>query len=368
MTMTSSVLSHTHTNTSATQVLVEDLFDLLRGHHELFPLYKKAVKRVSERKFENHIYGFLRAYGEDLRSEAQNQVQVQAAVFVRRSARQVACRITREMTVQVKPLATEIDIISRKRQVNQWLEKLSTTTSSRGFLTLPRPQGVTTKQGPFHETQGVETEAQDQDGDGIEEEEEYEDDIQEYDEEDREEGDEEYVDGNDEENEKQDSDHHDLHHLIEITEFLTSSQAFTTLTQSIGNWVNPKPEHSAEPKSFGEKETCIQNNKEGGEASQQITLVCQAHLESGLEQATNIDTKDLETHTDVGAGVTEGLDEIYAKGEISNLGHDDGPTITTASFLPCFAGWFHEPRLPKGYRRLRWKCVSSPVKYQTTNL
>ena len=365
MTVESSASSHSYANSSITQALMEDLFDLLKGHDELLPLYQRAVKRVSERKFENHIHGFLRAYGKELRSEAQTHIQVQAAVFVRRSARQVAGRITRALTTPVKPPALEGEIVTRKRQVNQWLEGLAATASTHRPPTPQPPQEATsTKEDLSHETQEVQPENQDGDDDGIEEE----DDTQEYDqgsgeedsEEDSEEGHEEDIKGKDEENEKKDSDHAELRHLMEITGFLTSSQAFTNLTQSIRDWVNPKTDPGPDADSLGVKETCIQNTKEGGETSLNETpLPCPTQAESGIKEATNIDTRDLKSQSGVGAGVIEDADGICNKREIPTGGHNHGPTITTASFLSFLSRWFREPRLPNGYRRLRWKCVSS---------
>lgn len=125
-----SVFSDYSTVSSATSTGILDssatweLTELLLNHDILHPLYKVAVGKFNAGKFERHLLGFLRAYGDGLKAEARNEAQIRASIFVRQSVRRTAREIKLAM---LKPMESQMDRSSgqqdgRRERLNFWLE------------------------------------------------------------------------------------------------------------------------------------------------------------------------------------------------------------------------------------------------------
>ncbi|KAK0652778.1 hypothetical protein B0T16DRAFT_105406 [Cercophora newfieldiana] len=327
MTVASSVMpASANTNTSTMQLLVEELFDILLRHDELIPLYKNAIKRVTERKFENHIRGFLNAYGHDLRAEAQTGVQVRTAAFVRKSARQIVGMIRREVSIGGRPLEHEgaaAAIISRKRQVNQWLEELSRNNTN---------------------TQ-----------------EQREDDDTDYDE----------VEEVEEEGEDDDEEDH-FHQLDETRAFLISSQAFRALIQSIRDWLSIKAERKGLDVGVGEAhghDAEEERENSGKELRSQLFPTLAAETPkirttgtTGLQKLASVDIAEEGSYA--ARDIHPGTEKVELRSEERCCAEKQGggsgvaALATTAALLMLSLGrriW--EPRLQPGHQRLRWKCL-----------
>ncbi|KAK1751960.1 hypothetical protein QBC47DRAFT_389354, partial [Echria macrotheca] len=214
-TVASSAYSDIFPGPSTMGLLFEELSDLLLTHKDLQPLYQEAITRMSQDKFEVHFRGFFRVFGMNLKTEARNPVQIKAAAFVRRSARQVAKRIREEVAQpcqppepvgRAEPSKSNTAPVVRGRQINQWLENV---------LALP-PRQIPTQAAEQHVPEPYVPESSIPEPN-----------IPETPEEESEE-------------ENQSDDDGDPLLLVEIKTFLTSSRAFGHLMDSIQIWLNPK--------------------------------------------------------------------------------------------------------------------------------
>jgi hypothetical protein len=170
---------------SMTSAGTQELIDLLLNHDNLHPLYEEATKRVNAEKFERHLRRFLRAYGDHLKNEAQNEVQIRASDFVRQYAWRAAREIKLAMlkTMESRMYQASSQQAKGRERLNLWL---SSTQKSQ----------ATNK-----EDLSVDSESDNSDeGDTL-------------------------------------RDDSRLQALGEVRDFLTSAQAFTTLYQSLRSWL-----------------------------------------------------------------------------------------------------------------------------------
>lgn len=85
--------THSSTNKLHRNALSQ-LVDLFLYHGRLRPLCTLAISKVGPEIFKRTYRRLLLHYGRDLQNDASNSVELQAAKFVRRSARQIAAEIT----------------------------------------------------------------------------------------------------------------------------------------------------------------------------------------------------------------------------------------------------------------------------------
>jgi hypothetical protein len=96
----SSVSSH---GSVVAKVALYELVKVLITHDSLRLLLAEAAGRASTEKFHTHVGGFLQVYGDNLEAEAENEAHIQAAIFIRQSAKSTAILI-RAIMVGVAPL------------------------------------------------------------------------------------------------------------------------------------------------------------------------------------------------------------------------------------------------------------------------
>lgn len=118
-------VASSHSSTSEFRFsALSELIDLLLHHNDLKPLYTAAISKVGPDKFERNFKRFLKQYGCSLQHEASNQLELQAAKFVRISARQIAAEINLFLTRDIRKWSREVDEQSDAARLNEWLKSL----------------------------------------------------------------------------------------------------------------------------------------------------------------------------------------------------------------------------------------------------
>lgn len=106
-------------------VAIYEFANLLLTDAELMLLYPTAITKVGLDKFQRNFARFFKRYGQSLEAEASNEMQHQAAQFVRRSARRTAVEMGRELKRDDEDFheLRGLDIeVPKLTQVNKWLE------------------------------------------------------------------------------------------------------------------------------------------------------------------------------------------------------------------------------------------------------
>jgi hypothetical protein len=82
-------------------------------------LFQSALYKAKLGSFLRNVKRFIMHYGGNLEKEASEELQKQAAKYIRHSAQQVTIHIKRAMILEVR-----IDRLSKAKHVNNWLESL----------------------------------------------------------------------------------------------------------------------------------------------------------------------------------------------------------------------------------------------------
>ena len=119
------VQSSQSSQSEISSIAVSEFAYLLLNDDELMRLYTTAISKIGLERLQRNFARFLKRYSQSLEREASNEVQRQAANFVRISARQTAARlgwILRQGDGEIIR-AREMDLdVSKTAQVNEWLE------------------------------------------------------------------------------------------------------------------------------------------------------------------------------------------------------------------------------------------------------
>jgi hypothetical protein len=106
-------------------IAVSELADLLLNDEELMLLYPTAVSKIGPNRFQRNFTRFLKRYGQNLEKEASNDLQRQAAHFVRISARQTTAKMGRILIQDGGELlgSWKLELgLSKEAQLNAWLD------------------------------------------------------------------------------------------------------------------------------------------------------------------------------------------------------------------------------------------------------
>lgn len=125
-------------------VAIYEFANLLPTDAELMLLYPTAITKVGLDKFQRNFARFLKRYGQSPEAEASNEIQCQAAQFVRRPARRIVVEMGRELKHDDEDFheLRGLDIeVPKLTQVNKWLElrkRMITENSTLKFWTGPK--------------------------------------------------------------------------------------------------------------------------------------------------------------------------------------------------------------------------------------
>lgn len=162
---------------------------------KLKPLFQRALSKVNLEKFSRNIKRLIVHYGRNLESEASEELQRQAAKYVRRSAHRITIHIKSAIILEVR-----VDELSKPKQVDDWLVLFQRSKKS------PSP--------------ALEAETEDRELSSESEEE----DEEEH--------------GGDEQKEEQEIDEElSPQALLEMQKFLTTAKAFKTLETEFHEWL-----------------------------------------------------------------------------------------------------------------------------------
>ncbi|RDW79078.1 uncharacterized protein DSM5745_05930 [Aspergillus mulundensis] len=106
-----------------TAIAIIELTNMLLDDQDLKLLYPLAISKVGPDRFQRNFARILKHYGRSLHGEASNEVQRQAAQFVRLSARRTAAKI-RIACLQDSPelpLGTKVESEESNLVLNAWL-------------------------------------------------------------------------------------------------------------------------------------------------------------------------------------------------------------------------------------------------------
>lgn len=101
---------------------------LLLKNATLSPLFGVAIANYDISKIRKRLKGLIFYYGLGLGSEASNAVQIVAAKFVQRAARQIIIQITQAMVSEIKN-----DFVSNRSRINKLLKALPTQGGISSF-------------------------------------------------------------------------------------------------------------------------------------------------------------------------------------------------------------------------------------------
>ncbi|KAJ6028867.1 hypothetical protein N7540_004443 [Penicillium herquei] len=122
---TDSFLSSQSSQGEITSIAISELTHLLLIDDELMLLYPMAISRVGPDRFQRNFARILRNYGRSLNGEASNELQHQAAHFVRQSARRTAAQIRLSLMRDSGelPIGKNLELdVSKSARVNAWIE------------------------------------------------------------------------------------------------------------------------------------------------------------------------------------------------------------------------------------------------------
>lgn len=104
-------------------IAISELAEILLNDNELKILYPTAISKVGPDRFQRNFTRILKKFGRNLEGEALNEIQRQAAQFVRSSAQQTAARMRQFLSQDGSKLGVEQSSdASKTAQVNAWLE------------------------------------------------------------------------------------------------------------------------------------------------------------------------------------------------------------------------------------------------------
>ncbi|KAJ5819321.1 hypothetical protein N7474_004912 [Penicillium riverlandense] len=104
-----------------TSIAISELTNLLLNDDELKLLYPIAISKVGPDRFQRNFARILRNYGRRLNGEASNEIQRQAAQFVRLSARQTSAQLRIALMQGSSGLLIGKKLVSKSAQVNAWI-------------------------------------------------------------------------------------------------------------------------------------------------------------------------------------------------------------------------------------------------------
>ena len=122
---------------------VFELTQLLLNDDELKLLYPKAISKVGTDKFQRNFARFLKSFSQSLLGEASNDLQRDAAHFVRVPVRQTAAEIGKVLRQDEGELSMAQKLklgVSKAVQVNAWLELQKRDREQRHAETRPEAE------------------------------------------------------------------------------------------------------------------------------------------------------------------------------------------------------------------------------------
>ncbi|CEL09204.1 hypothetical protein ASPCAL12343 [Aspergillus calidoustus] len=118
-----SILSSQSSQSEITSIAISELAELLLTDNELQNLWPTAISKVGPDRFQRNFTRILRKFGRNLEGEALNEIQCQAAHFVRLSAQQTAAQLCNLLKQDRSNLPIEQSLnASRTARVNAWLQ------------------------------------------------------------------------------------------------------------------------------------------------------------------------------------------------------------------------------------------------------
>lgn len=111
---------------------ISEVSNLLLHHSELKSLFDVVITRIEPEKFERNFRRFLQRYGRNLREQALDKLDFQAARFIRVSARPIAAEIKKSFFKENETL--NLDKLGPENQANavrlsQWLKSIDNEKS-----------------------------------------------------------------------------------------------------------------------------------------------------------------------------------------------------------------------------------------------
>lgn len=132
-----SILSSQSSQSEITSIAISELAELLLTDNELQNLWPTAISKAGPDRFQRNFTRILRKFGRNLEGEALNEIQYQAAHFVRLSAQQTAAQLCNILKQDRSKLPFEQSSnASRTARVNAWLQsqELGHTKQVEGLL------------------------------------------------------------------------------------------------------------------------------------------------------------------------------------------------------------------------------------------
>ncbi|KAL4766769.1 hypothetical protein BDW60DRAFT_212622 [Aspergillus nidulans var. acristatus] len=140
-----SILSSQSSQSEITSIAISELAELLLTDNELQNLWPTAISKVSPDKFQRNFTRILRKFGRNLEGEASNEIQCQAAHFVRLSAQQTATQLRKLLRQDSSNLPFEQSSnTSRTARVDAWLQSQKVGHTKRQVEGLPEVNGSST--------------------------------------------------------------------------------------------------------------------------------------------------------------------------------------------------------------------------------
>jgi hypothetical protein len=286
---------------------IREVSRTLLSMKDLKDIYTIAIINVERRKARSHIRGFLQDYGRSLLKEAPtSSLAIQAAKFVCELAGRIADEIIWNITGFTHSPGTDFE----KRNLEAWL-----STSQGGDVGIEEPSPSVTRE----------------DGDAMSDEGESDEEL-----------------------------HDDLPfpHIDKVKDFLLNSQAFQEHITAMRTWL--KVDDGVDRK---------QVRGPTMDAANHVDVV------ESIEDIIEDSTTSTESQQRSGGNCNEPVEIESDRGQETAHGHEPNPqsrhrrnsAIDLVSGLLDFWGisfFFYDivelfvPRVPQGYRRLRWRCVS----------